>query len=144
VSNRSQQDQKTLSLTLDAPKNLPRVIGDAERLRQVLENLVENAYNYTPENGAIRVALRALKGGEVQVDVVDNGVGIATEDQQRAFERFYRGENPLVLATPGTGLGLAIVQQIVQMHGGRVWLTSSGTPGQGTTASFTLPAVQRA
>jgi two-component system phosphate regulon sensor histidine kinase PhoR len=73
------------------------------------------------------------------VDVEDTGVGIVREDQERIFERFYRGEHPLVLATPGTGLGLAIVKQLVEMHKGRIWVKSKGIAGQGTMFSFTLP-----
>jgi len=76
---------------------------------------------------------------EIQVDVTDDGIGITSEEQERVFERFYRGEDPLVLATAGTGLGLAIVQQLIDLHGGRIWLTSEGIPGKGSTFSFTLP-----
>jgi signal transduction histidine kinase len=116
------------------------VYGDAERVRQILGNLVDNAYHYTPEHGTILVQLHPLNGRhEVQVDVKDNGVGIALGDQARVFERFYRGEHPLVLATPGTGLGLSIVKELVEMHKGRIWVQSAGLHGEGSTFSFTLP-----
>ena len=75
----------------------------------------------------------------VRVDVKDNGIGIFPEDQERVFDRFYRGENPMVMATAGTGLGLAIVRQLVEMHNGEIWVESSGVPGDGSTFSFTLP-----
>jgi GAF domain-containing protein/nitrogen-specific signal transduction histidine kinase len=139
VLRRSQEEGKPMALSLDAPKALPRVMGDAERIRQVIDNLVDNAYHYTPENGTIKVGIHALDGTEVQVDVEDNGVGIAPADQERIFERFYRGEHPLVLATPGTGLGLPIVRQLVEMHNGRIWMKSKGLPGKGSIFSFTLP-----
>jgi signal transduction histidine kinase len=139
VLRRSQEEGKPMALSLDAPKVLPRVMGDAERIRQVIDNLVDNAYHYTPVNGTIKVGIHALDGTEVQVDVEDNGVGIAPEDQERVFERFYRGEHPLVLATPGTGLGLPIVRQLVEMHNGRIWMKSKGLPGKGSVFSFTLP-----
>jgi len=140
ILRRSQEENRPVALSLDAPKKLPPVYGDSERVRQILSNLVDNAYHYTPENGTITVHLHQLNGGhEVQVDVVDNGVGIALSDQARVFERFYRGEDPLVLATPGTGLGLSIVKEVVEMHKGRIWLTSLGIPGEGSTFSFTLP-----
>jgi signal transduction histidine kinase len=138
VLRRSQTEDKPMALSLDAPKKLPPVIGDGERVRQILGNLVDNAYNYTPNNGTIRVNIHQ-ENGEVQVDVQDNGVGIAAEDQARIFERFFRGEHPLVLATPGTGLGLPIVRQLVEMHNGRIWMSSTGVPGEGSTFSFTLP-----
>ncbi len=140
VLRRSQEENKPVALSLDAPKKLPLVFGDAERVRQILSNLVDNAYNYTPENGTITVQLHSLNGGhEVQVDVKDTGVGIALGDQPRVFERFYRGEHPLVLATPGTGLGLSIVRELVEMHKGRIWVQSLGVSGEGSTFSFTLP-----
>ncbi|HMR98788.1 MAG TPA: GAF domain-containing protein [Anaerolineales bacterium] len=140
VLRRSQEENKPIALSLDAPKKLPYVFGDAERVRQVLANLVDNAYHYTPENGTILVQLHPSNGGsEVQVDIKDNGVGIALGDQPRVFERFYRGEHPLVLATPGTGLGLSIVKELVEMHKGRIWVQSAGLDGEGSTFSFTLP-----
>ncbi len=143
VLRRSQEENKPMALSLEAPKKLPRVYGDAERVRQILGNLVDNAYHYTAENGTITVQIQPLNGGhEVQVDVKDNGVGISLEDQERVFERFYRGEHPLVLATPGTGLGLSIVKQIVDMHKGRIWMKSTGVPGEGSTFSFTLPVYE--
>lgn len=138
ASRRAQEDGKTMTITLQAPETLPRISGDPERLRQVIDNLVDNAYNYTPANGKITVKL-SRANGSLRVDVQDNGVGIPLESQERVFDRFYRGEDPLVLATPGTGLGLPIVKQLVEMHHGKIWLTSSGIPGQGSTFSFTLP-----
>ena len=135
---RSQQEDKPMALSLDAPAKLSPVMGDGERIRQIMGNLVDNAFNYTPSNGTIRINIHQ-QNGELQVDVQDNGVGIAPEDQARVFERFFRGEHPLVLATPGTGLGLPIVRQLVEMHRGRIWMTSTGVPGEGSTFSFTLP-----
>jgi len=143
VLRRSQEENKPMALSLEAPRKLPAVYGDMERVRQILGNLVFNAYHYTPENGTITVNIHSLNGDhEVQVDVKDNGVGISLEDQERVFERFYRGEHPLVLATPGTGLGLSIVKQIVEMHKGRIWMKSSGIPGEGSMFSFTLPTYE--
>lgn len=127
-----------MEFTIDTSAELPRVSGDLERVRQILANLVDNSYHYTPENGKINVHLQPLNGA-VQIDVQDNGIGIDSVDSDRIFERFFRGEDPLVLATPGTGLGLAIVKQLVAMHKGRIWMTSKGIPGEGSTFSFTLP-----
>lgn len=135
---RSQTENKPMALSLDAQKDLPPIIGDSVRVRQILSNLVNNAFNYTPENGTIRVNIHR-ENGELQVDVQDNGIGIKPEDQDRLFDRFFRGEHPLVLATPGTGLGLPIVRQLVEMHRGRMWMNSTGVAGEGSTFSFTLP-----
>ena len=139
---RSQEENKPMAFSLDVAKDLPRIRGDAERVRQILGNLVDNAYHYTPENGRITVHMHIENGTEVQVDVEDSGVGISKEDQIRIFDRFYRGEDPLVLATPGTGLGLAIVRQLVEMHEGRIWLESTGE-GKGSIFSFTLPVEKK-
>ncbi|NWF63462.1 MAG: GAF domain-containing protein [Chloroflexi bacterium] len=140
VLRRSQNEEKPIALSLDASKDLPFVKGDSARIRQIISNLVNNAFNYTPENGAIWVNIHPdMEQGEIQVDVHDNGIGVKPEDQDRLFERFYRGEHPLVLATPGTGLGLPIVRQLVEMHNGRIWMKSTGVPGEGSTFSFTLP-----
>lgn len=140
IRGTSDKAKKPMNFALKAPKTLPRVVGDSERVRQILSSLVENAYHYTAEDGSVEVHLHTVpRKREVQVDVTDNGIGIAPADQERVFDRFFRGENPLVLATPGTGLGLAIVKQLVEMHHGRIWLKSSGVEGEGSTFSFTLP-----
>ncbi|MGB8215573.1 MAG: GAF domain-containing protein [Anaerolineales bacterium] len=138
ILRRSQEENKPMGLTLDVPAELPHVSGDIERVRQILGNLVDNAYHYTPANGQIIIHLRPVEDS-IQVDVQDNGIGIDSLDAERIFERFFRGEDPLVLSTPGTGLGLAIVKQLVTMHKGRIWMTSKGIPGEGSTFSFTLP-----
>ena len=138
VARHSKVEKREMDLKLDAPPDLPRVYGDLERVHQILNYLLDNAYRYTPEKGHLTVHLKKVED-EVQVDVIDNGVGIAPKDQDRIFERFFRGENPLVLATPGTGLGLPIVKQLVNMHKGRIWMKSTGIAGEGSTFSFTLP-----
>jgi len=107
-------------------------------VRQIVENLVENAIRYTSDGGRVTISAH-VEGNEVQIDVTDTGIGIPPEEQPRVFERFYRGENPLVMASAGTGLGLSIVKTLVEMHNGRIWLQSSGVPGEGSTFSFTLP-----
>jgi PAS domain S-box-containing protein len=135
---RSQEENKPIAFSMDSPKTLPRVYGDVERIRQVIGNLVENAYRYTPENGQVIIHLHAVNNSEVQVDVQDTGVGIDEKNQDKIFDRFYRGEDPLVLAAPGTGLGLSIVKQLVEMHHGKIWMESEGE-GKGSTFSFTLP-----
>jgi PAS domain S-box-containing protein len=136
--SRSQKENKPMNLTLDIPQDLPRINGDMERVRQILVDLLDNAYHYTYENGQITIQMKVVKG-MVQVDVQDNGIGIDQLDAERIFERFFRGRHPLVLATPGTGLGLATVKQLVTMHRGKIWMTSTGVPGEGCTFSFTLP-----
>jgi PAS domain S-box-containing protein len=138
IRRRSHEENKAMRFVVDAPVDLPAVIGDIERVRQVLNGLISNGYNYTPAEGQVDIRM-CVVGGEVQIDVQDNGIGIHPGDQHRIFERFYRGEDPLVLATAGTGLGLAISRTLVAMHNGRIWFTSTGVRGEGSTFSFTLP-----
>ncbi len=139
VLRRSQEENKSMAIVVDAEPELPYALVDPDRIHQIVGNLVDNAYNYTPHDGNITIRIHS-KGEDIQVDVQDSGVGIPLEDQDRVFERFFRGEDPLVLATPGTGLGLSIVSQLVEMHHGQIWMTSSGLPGEGSTFSFTVPA----
>jgi signal transduction histidine kinase len=140
MRQKAEQDKKPMSFSLKAGRTVPPVIADPERLRQILRILLDNAYHYTPENGVVAVNVRIPRGrSEIQVDVMDNGIGIAASEQDRVFERFFRGENPLILATPGTGLGLSIARQLVEMHGGRISLESRGVEGEGSTFTFTLP-----
>ncbi len=139
VLRRSQEENKPMAIEVDAQPNLPLALVDPDRIQQIIGNLVDNAYNYTPKDGKITIHIHS-DGSDVQVDVQDTGVGIPLEDQERVFERFFRGEDPLVLATPGTGLGLSIVSQLVEMHHGKIWMRSSGLPGDGSTFSFTVPA----
>ena len=141
IMNRSKKENKQIEVSLDIDKSLPQVVADPERIRQILGNLVDNAYNYTPARGKITVAMHKTDG-KVQVDVKDTGIGISDDQRERVFERFYRGEDPMVIATPGTGLGLSIAKQLVEMHHGNIWINSTGVAGQGSTFSFTLPAPQ--
>ncbi|HWQ84572.1 MAG TPA: GAF domain-containing protein [Anaerolineales bacterium] len=138
IEQRSAEDGKSIHLRKDIPLNLPQAWGDVERVRQILENLLDNAYLYNQNGGSIQVHA-GTQGREIQVDVVDTGSGIPPDEQGRVFERFYRGESPLILGVSGTGLGLSIVQSLVTMQGGRIWLQSQGIPGKGSTFSFTLP-----
>lgn len=114
---------------------LPPLLADPDRLRQVLDNLLSNAQRYAPSG---RVTVRARADGErVRVEVIDEGPGLSREEQARVFEPFYRGANSEVLPLRGGGLGLTIVRRLVEAHGGRVGLTSR--PGRGSTFWFTLP-----
>jgi PAS domain S-box-containing protein len=131
-------ENKSMQFNIQIPNDLPPINGDPERIRQILINLLGNAFHYTLENGEVNlIAFRV--GEEIQIDINDNGVGIPPKEQERIFDRFYRGDNHMVIATAGTGLGLSIVAKLINMHHGRVWVQSSGIEGEGSTFSFTLP-----
>ncbi len=139
---RQMADQgRDLTITLAPLPDLPRVYADPQRVRQIVGNLVENACRYTPDGGQVTVSARR-EGDFVRISVRDTGIGIKPEDLDKVFERFYRGEHPLVMKTAGTGLGLSIVKQLVEMHGGRIWVESTGVPGEGSTFHFTLPVAK--
>ena len=111
--------------------------ADAERLQQILGNLVENAIKYGRAAGRVTLAARALDAARVELSVRDDGPGIPPEACERVFERFYRVDKARSREQGGTGLGLAIVKHLVQAHGGTVRVESE--PGKGATFSFTLP-----
>jgi signal transduction histidine kinase len=138
AERRAREDERTMAFTMNIQPRLPFAQGDKERIRQVLASLVNNGYTYTPDGGCVTVTVREVDQ-TIQVDVHDTGIGIQPDVQHRIFERFYRGEDPLVLASSGTGLGLAISKTLIEMHNGRVWFESSGVRGEGSTFSFTLP-----
>ncbi len=115
------------------------VLADKHYIEQVLANLVVNSIHYGRENGTTRIRLRDMLD-KILIEVEDNGIGIAREDQPRIFERFYRTDKGRSREQGGTGLGLAIVKHIVEAHGERVTVRSE--LGTGTTFSFTLPKVK--
>ncbi len=133
VTEAQQISKRSIALAgADAP--VPAVC-DAERLRQVLTNLVSNALKYAPEPATISVSLGVTPCGCAQISVRDTGPGIDAETQAHLFERFFRGAQHQQLE--GLGLGLFIAQAIVQEHGGRLWVES--TPGEGSTFIMELP-----
>ena len=123
-------------ITADLDPSVPPIQADSDRLVQVVANLLSNAVKYSPEGGAIVVSSR-LKDGYVTVSVKDHGQGIPPEFKERIFGRYQRYEQAGKTQVVGTGLGLAIAQQIIQLHGGRIWVDS--TPGLGSDFQFTLP-----
>lgn len=127
--------EKNLTLEQKLPAALPAVYGNADAIHELFGNLVTNAVKYTLVSG--RVEVSALNTGDkVLVKVQDNGVGIPAEAVPHIFEEFYRADNVKAEAVEGVGLGLSIVKQILNSHGGKIWVESE--QGKGTTFSFTL------
>lgn len=123
-----------LSFTLDVAPSAGDIEGDERRLKQTIYNLLMNSVRFTPPGGSIIVRAAGDKDG-VTIDVVDTGIGIAEQEQEKVFERFQRGSN--IPQATGVGLGLSLVRQFVSLHGGSVSLTSS--LGTGTTVRVNLP-----
>jgi signal transduction histidine kinase len=132
-------EAKRQRLRLDLSEALPAVWADADRVTQILTNLISNAHKYTLAEGSITVAARR-DDGFVRVDVSDTGIGLSPEDQAQLFTRFFRAHDRSSQAAGGTGLGLVITRLLVELHGGRI--TVSSAPGQGSTFSFSLPALE--
>jgi signal transduction histidine kinase len=128
---------KHVALAQDIPADLPWVEADAERVHQVLFNLVDNAVRFTPEGGRVRIAAHG-ENGHVEVSVQDTGSGIAPEHLPRLFERFYRVDPARSREGGGTGIGLAIARSVVEAHGGQIHAESE--LGVGSTFTFDLPA----
>jgi two-component system OmpR family sensor kinase len=133
--------RRGIELALDLPPSPVRIRHDPQRIGQVVANLVGNALKFTPRSGRVTIHVRATQDG-AQIEVADTGVGIATDELPRIFERFYRGSQANEARGSGSGLGLAIVKSIVDMHMGRVAVES--VPGRGTTFTISLPADPRA
>ncbi len=125
----------TLSLELEQPI-FPRLTFDRDKVKQVISNIISNAYKFTPPEGKITLKAFATEE-EVTVVVKDTGVGLPAAEKPRVFERFYRIDKARSRQSGGSGLGLAIARQLVEAHGGEIWLES--VLGKGTTVSFTLP-----
>jgi len=136
---RIEAEKKGLVLAVDVPRDLPKVWGDRGRLVQLLTNLMSNACKYTPGGGKVGITARRVNG-QIQIDVMDTGIGISRQDQEQIFSRFFRADNPLIREIGGSGLGLSIAKSIVSLHGGEIWVDSE--LGQGSVFSFTLPLVQ--
>jgi GAF domain-containing protein/anti-sigma regulatory factor (Ser/Thr protein kinase) len=135
VATESLAQNKKLALTTAVAKPLPIGTGDEQRLTQVLLNLVGNAIKFT-DTGEVRVIAEAVDG-HFTISVVDTGPGIPEQDRTRIFEQFHQVDDSNTKAKGGTGLGLAIAKQIVEMHGGRIWVDS--TVGTGSTFQMELP-----
>jgi signal transduction histidine kinase len=124
-------------MIVDVEPGLPTLVGDRDRLIQVVINLISNAVKFTPVGSITCAAQHDPAGSGVLVSVTDTGVGIAPEDHARVFEQFGQAGDTLTDKPRGTGLGLSICREIVEHHGGRLWLESA--PGEGSRFAFTLP-----
>ena len=133
---RIKAEPKGLTIATNMPEGLPDVRGDAAQLGEVMQNLLDNAIQYTPAGGRIEVSA-ATQDRVVVFTVADTGIGIPESDLERIFERFYRVDAARSREAGGTGLGLSIARHIVESHGGRIWVESA--VGQGSRFHFSIP-----
>lgn len=130
--------EKSLHLTMDLPDHAPFVVGDRDLLMQVMVNLISNAVKFSDKAGA-RIQIRlAVQNGGLLISVTDEGIGIASKDQEAIFMKFHQVKDSIRGRPPGSGLGLSISKSIIERHGGKIWVESG--EGKGAAFSFTLPA----
>lgn len=130
-------ERRKIKFKFEKPKEkLPKVLVDVEKIKLVVQNLLENAIRYTKPGGEVIVSVRGDKE-KVSFQIKDTGVGIQKSQQDRIFTKFFRGENVIRMETDGSGLGLFIAKNIVNSHGGKIWFESK--KNQGATFYFTLP-----
>ncbi len=129
--------EKRFNIVLNLPGDMPPILANPSQFRQVIENLLDNAFKYTPPGGKIIIQAK-MEQNQIILEVKDSGIGISPMDLPHVFDKFYRAGN--VGSITGTGLGLAIVKSIVDNHHGRIWIESA--PGEGTTATVVLPVVE--
>jgi signal transduction histidine kinase len=133
---RERAGQHGIALELDVGEGVDQLVADERKVRQVVLNLLSNAVKFTPEGGRIRLqGMRADRA--VEISVTDTGVGIAAEEHEAVFEEFRQVGSDSARKSEGTGLGLALARKFVELHGGRIWLTSE--IGKGSTFTFTIP-----
>ena len=140
---RPQADEKTISLRLEAPANLPVMIGDADRIGQIFINLIGNAIKFTPDNGKVTVRIseasqNGSKSDNFHVEVIDTGPGIPPEERKKIFDKFRQLGSVQTRQQGGTGLGLSIAAGIVEAHGGKLWV-DAGENGHGCNFQFFIP-----
>lgn len=141
----NQLTSKKINFKLEKPNNvLPSIEADPGKIRMVLENLIDNAIKYTPENGTITVKVDDQKintaSHSVEIIVKDSGIGIPSSEQSKIFQKFFRASNAVATEPDGSGVGLYIAKDIIEGHHGTLWFES--TAGQGTEFHFTLPIRQ--
>jgi two-component system, NtrC family, sensor kinase len=125
-----------INLDVRVDERLGEFVGDERKIKQILLNLLSNAVKFTPEGGRISINARQINGS-VEISVSDTGIGISLEDQEKIFEEFRQVGSDYAHKTEGTGLGLTLAKKFVELHGGKIWVTSE--MGKGSTFSFTLP-----
>ena len=141
-SLRPQLAAKQQHLKLEIAADLPAIWGDADRITQVLINLLSNAHKYTLSGGTITLRTYLVEPEYVCVEVQDTGIGLSPSEQAQLFTKFFRAKNPATSDIGGTGLGLTITRSLIEIHGGKITVKSE--PGVGSTFSFTLPTTEKA
>jgi two-component system CheB/CheR fusion protein len=133
--------KKKLQMFLEIAEDVPNIMADELKVKEIIYNLLSNAIKYTPEGS--KIGMRAKKvDSELEIVIWDTGVGIAAENMGKIFEGFFRVDTPYSRVTEGTGLGLPLSKKLVELHGGKLSVESEG-PNKGTSVRFTLPYIHQ-
>jgi len=133
-------EEKSIVIELTCSPNVGEVIGDPDRLQQIVWNLLSNAIKFSPQEGKVQVRLESV-GDEAQIEIIDSGIGIAPDFLPYVFDRFRQADSSTTRSYGGLGLGLAIVRHLVEQHGGKVY--AENNPGEGAKFTVALPLAQR-
>ncbi|MEG4395042.1 response regulator [Microcoleus sp. BROC3] len=133
-------ETKSIVIEWEGSQNIGKVLGDSDRLQQIVGNLLSNAIKFTPEEGKVEVRLE-LVGDEAQIQIIDSGIGIAPDFLPYVFDRFRQADSSTTRSYGGLGLGLAIVRHLVEQHGGKV--DAENNPGEGAKFTVSLPVAER-
>jgi signal transduction histidine kinase len=131
--------KKQLTLNVQKDKDVNILVADEAKLKQIMYNLLGNAIKFTPEGGEIDINISIVEN-MVRISIIDTGIGISLEDQKKLFRPFTQLDSSYGRKYQGTGLGLALTKELVELHGGRIWVESE--VGKGSTFSFEIPVVQ--
>jgi signal transduction histidine kinase len=140
LRGRIKHENKPIQVSIEMAPSLPLINADSGRMTQILTNLVDNAFHYTPDNGQITIAAEE-NNNFVAIHIQDTGIGIAPDQMEKIFDRFFRSDDADVQKVAGTGLGLAIVRSLVEMHGGTITVQSA--LGEGSTFTINLPIAHK-
>ena len=137
-------NKKSIRLTVETEDELPLLTADQPKFKQIMYNLISNAIKFTPEGGSVTVQASLDTSGDgstlaIRIAVADTGIGIKPDDQERIFREFEQVDSSYSRQQQGTGLGLALTRNLIELHGGRIWVESAGIEGKGSTFTFVLP-----
>ena len=132
-----QAQEKQIKIPIDIKGPLPTIMGDENKLKRIMTNLIGNAIKFTPQGGEVRVRSFS-QGQEIRTEVIDNGIGLARENLEKIFEKFYQVDASSTRTFGGIGMGLPIAKELVELHSGKLWAESDGL-GKGSRFIFTLP-----
>jgi signal transduction histidine kinase len=131
--------EKKIIVGIELPENMPKILADKSKLKQIMYNLIGNAIKFTDDDGKIKIRAE-INEKIIRISVIDTGIGISLKDQKKLFKPFSQIDSSISRKYEGTGLGLALVKELIESHGGKIWVESE--PGKGSNFTFEIPIDQ--